>query len=172
MAWHDQKTIEQERWKSGLYVPSPKTQIDPLLGKTKKFYAAQFYQLKIGHGAIATFLKRIGAIETSECWWCADAEQSVINLYTKYRKWRAKRQIYKRNLGKAGIQWQGRPAKRWLVELLADKYAIGPLLELLKNTEVGSGEGGAEKEMEWRQRRDQEWEDQLGDFWTLPIVWN
>ncbi len=67
LAWHDQKTTDRERRKSGFYVSSPKTQIDPLLGKTKKFYAARFYQLKVGHGPIGTFLRRIGATETAEC---------------------------------------------------------------------------------------------------------
>ena len=64
--------------------------------------------------------------------------------------------------GKAGIQWQRRPEKRWLAELLANKQAIESLLEFLKNTEVGSREGTAERAAEWRQRRDQDGEDQLG----------
>ena len=114
--------------------------------------------MKVGHG------RRIAATETAECWWCGNAEQSVIHLYTKCRKWRDERRVLRKNLGKAGIQWQRRPEKRWLAELLADKYAVGPLLEFLKHTEVGSREGGAEKEMEWRQRRDQDAEDQLGDL--------
>ena len=164
LAWHDQKTKERESRKSGFYVPSSKAQIDPLLGKTKKFYASRFYQLKIGHGAIGTFLNRIGAAETAECWWCGDAEQSVIHLYTKCRKWRAERRALRKSLSKVGIQWQRRPEKRWLAELLADRHAVGPLLEFLKNTEVGSREGAVEKEMEWEQRRDQEGEDQLGDL--------
>lgn len=71
--------------------------------------------------------------------------------------------MFKKNLGKAGIQWQRRPEKRWLAEILADKHAVGPLLEFLKNTEVGSREGRGEKETEWERRRDQEGEDQLGD---------
>ena len=120
--------------------------------------------MKIGHGAIGTFLNRIGAAETAECWWCGDAEQSVIHLYTKCRKWRAERRVLRKNLSKVGIQWQRRPEKRWLAELLADRHAVGPLLEFLKNTEVGSREGAVEKEMEWEQRRDQEGEDQLGDL--------
>lgn len=99
-------------------------QIDPLLGKTKKFYAARFYQLKIGHGAIGTFLKRIGATETAEYWWCGNAEQSI--SHTSVHKVRAERRVLRKSLGKAGIQWQRRPEKRWLAELLADKYAIGP----------------------------------------------
>jgi len=162
-AWHDKKTEERESRKSGFYVPSSKAEIDYLLSKTKKVTASQFYQLKIGHGPIGTFLKRIGAAETAECWWCGAAEQSVIHLYTKCRKWRAERRVLKRNLGKAGIRWQRRPEKKWLAEILADRHAVGPLLEFLKNTEVGSREGGGEKETEWERRRDQEGEDQLGD---------
>ncbi len=60
-----------------------------------------------------------------------------MHLYTKCRKWRA----LKKNLDKAGIKWQGRPEKKWLAELLANRYAVGPLLEFLKNTEVGSRDG-------------------------------
>lgn len=60
--------------------------MDPLLGNIKKFYALRFYQLKTGHGAISTFLSRIGAIETAKCWWCGAAEQSVMCLYAKCRK--------------------------------------------------------------------------------------
>ena len=36
---------------------------------------------------------------------------------------------------KIGIQWPRRPEKKWL---LANKYAVGPLLEFLKDTDVGS----------------------------------
>ena len=85
-AWHEQKTKERESRKSGFYVPSLKAEMDPLLGKTKKFYASRFYQLKTGHAAIGTFFNRIGATETAECWWCGDSEQSVIHLYTKCRE--------------------------------------------------------------------------------------
>lgn len=54
-------------------------QIDPLLGKTRKYYASRFYQLKIGHGAIVTFVNRIQVVGIAECWWSGDAEQSVIH---------------------------------------------------------------------------------------------
>lgn len=53
--------------------------------------------------------------------------------------------------------------KKWLAELLANKYAVGPLLEFLKETEVGSREGAFEKAGKWARRRDQDGEDQLGD---------
>lgn len=67
----------------------------------------------------------------------------------------AERQILKKSLGKAGIQWQRRPEKKWLAKLLADKGAVGSLLEFLKNTDVGNRENAREREMEWEQRRDQ-----------------
>ena len=150
LTWHGQMTKEREGGKSGFYFPCLKTQIDPLLGKTKKFYASRFYQLEIGHGAI-------GVAETAKCWWCWDAEQSIMHLYTKYRT-----PNLKKSLCKAGIQRQRRPEKRFLAGLLANKHAAGSLQEFLKNIEVGSREGAAEKAVEWRQRRDQDGEDRLG----------
>ena len=85
-----------------------------------------------------------------------------MHLYTKCRKWRIERQILKKSLDKAGIHWQRQPEKKWLAELLANTYAVGSLLEFLKNTKVGSREGTAEKIAEWGQRRDQDGEDRLG----------
>ena len=59
------------------------------------------------------------------------------------RKWRTKRQILKKSLDKAGVQWQKQPGKKRLVKLLANTYAIRLLLEFLL---------GAEKaqQKEWR----------------------
>lgn len=35
---------------------------------TPKKYASRYYQLKVGHGAVGTFLVKIEAIKTLECW--------------------------------------------------------------------------------------------------------
>ena len=69
----------------------------------------------------------------------------------------------KRSLDKLGVQWQRRPEKKWLAELLANERAVGPLLVYLKDTKVGSREGALEKTMKWRRRSDQEGEEQLGN---------
>ena len=97
-------------------------------------------------------MERIGAVESAECWWCGDREQSVMHLYTRCRKWRTERRVLKKNLDKIGIRWQRRPERKWLAELLANERAVGPLLVYLKDTEVGSREGAVEKTMEWRRR--------------------
>ena len=67
-----------------------------------------------------------------------DREQSALHLHTSCRKWRKERRVLKRSLDKIGIQWQGRPEKKWLAELLANERAVGPLLVYLQSTEVGS----------------------------------
>ena len=85
-----------------------------------------------------------------------------MHLYTKCRKWRTQRRGLKKSLDQIGIQWQRRPERKWLAELLANERAVGPLLEYLKDTEVGSREGAVGKTIEWRRRNDQEGEDQLG----------
>ncbi len=159
--WYKQKIKERESQKSGFYVPSFKVEIDTLLSNRKKSYVSRFYQLKGGHGAISTFLSRIKGIETAECWWCGAAEQFVIYLYAKCWKWRVKRWTLRKNLRKARIEWQKRSEKRWLAQLLANRYALGLLLEFLENTEVGSRGEAVERKAKWQQKRDQEGEDQL-----------
>lgn len=66
-AWHDQKTKKWEIQKSGFYILSPKAKIDLLFNKIKKYYTLQFYQLKIEHEPIGTFLKKIKAKKTANC---------------------------------------------------------------------------------------------------------
>lgn len=155
MLWHRSKSQEREATVQGFYVPEIKSGINPILGKALKKYAMHFYQLKIGHGAIGTFLARIGVMETPECWWCAAQEQTVIHLYTECRKWRRERRRLSRELGQLGISWQPRPERRWLGRLLANERAVGPVLKFLEGTEVSSREGARERELEWQRKEDQ-----------------
>ena len=77
--WHQHQS--QER--GGLYVSKPKNGIDATLKKTLKEYAARYYQLMIGHGAVESFLVRIGLIGTLEYWWCSARERTVIGTMSK-----------------------------------------------------------------------------------------
>ncbi len=90
-----------------------------------------------------------------------------MHLYTNCRKWRIERRMLKKRLGKAGVQWQRRPEKKWLAELLANKHAVWSSLELLKYTEVGSR--GAERAAQWRQRRDQDGEEAYSPYMLSKI---
>ena len=100
--------------RSELLYPRLKPGTQLVLGEATKKYASRFFQLKVGQEVVEVFLERIGAVETAECWWCGQAEQSVIHLYAKCRKWR-KGRVLKRELGGLGIGWQYRPEKRWSI---------------------------------------------------------
>ncbi len=51
---------------------------------------------------------------------------------------------------------------RWLVNLLANKQALQPLIEFLMRTEIRSRKGAAEEDEEWERRNDRKWEETLG----------
>ena len=160
--WHQTQTEKREASRRGFYVPWTKNGIDPTLGNAPKKYASRFYQLKVGHAAVGTFLARIGVIEAPECWWCGEAEQSVVHLYTKCRRWRKERRKMVRELYTEGVRWQAQTERKWLADLLANQRATKALLRFLQTTEIGGREGARERELEWEQKNDQAGEDLLG----------
>ena len=52
---------------------------------------------------------------------------------------------------------------RWLAQLLADRHAVGLLLESLKNIKFRNRGEMTEWEIKWQQRKDQEEKHQLGE---------
>ncbi len=119
--WHETKIEEREVSRRSFYIPWTKAEINSVLENAPKKYAARYYQLKVGHGAVGTYLAKIGKIETPQCWWC-------------------------RELGKEGVTWQAQAERRWLAGLLANEKAVTPLLRFLKATEVGArGRVGTKK---------------------------
>ena len=160
-SWHKTRNEERERRHRSYYTPRLKPGIDSVLGKAPKKYASRFFQLKVGHGAVGLFSERIGVVETAECWWSRQAEQSVIHLYVNRRKWIKERRVLKRKLQQLGIGWQRPTEKRWLANLLANEQAVTPLLKYLMTTEVGTRGGEADREAEWERRGDQAGEEQL-----------
>ncbi len=162
-AWHKQKTRERESRKSGFYVPSLKAEMDPLLGENKKVLCIAILPTENrtwGCWHVPQKNRSNRDRRVLVVWRCRAIRHTPVH---KVSEMASRTASFKEELGKVGIQWQRRPEKRWLAKLLADRYAVGPVLEFLKNTEVGSRDGGAERENEWEQRRDQDGEDQLGE---------
>lgn len=54
--------------------------------KKPQKYAAQFYQLKVRHRVVGTYLERIKIIKAPDYWWCREIVQLVKHLYAKCRK--------------------------------------------------------------------------------------
>ena len=157
--WHELETQNREASPRGFYVLRRTEGISIALGNASKKYASRYYQLKVGHGAVGTFLVRIGAIETPECWWCGAREQTVEHLYTRCRKWRKQRRKLVRELERVGVKWQPQVETRWLASMLADEKAVAPVLKYLKTTGIGGREGARERELEWERQNDQAGED-------------
>ena len=132
-----------------------------VLGKAPKKYGSRFYQLKVGHGVVGTYLPRIGVIEAPDCWWCRETVQSVEHLYAKCRKWRKERRKLVRELEKKGVTWQPQAERKWLAGLLANEKAVAPLLGFLKTTGVGGREAAREREVEWERINDRAGENLL-----------
>ena len=160
--WHETEIRGREISRRGYYTPRTKEGISSVLENAPKKYASRFYQLKVGHGAVGTYLTRIGVIEAPDCWWCKEAVQSVEHLYKKCRKWRRERRKRVRELEKEGVICQAQAERRWLAGLLANEKAVAPLLRFLKATEVGAREGARDREAEWVRKNDQASEDLLG----------
>lgn len=160
--WHEVKTQEREVSRRGFYIPWTEAKINAIHGNAPKKYASRYYQLEVGHGAVGTYLARIGVTETPECWLCKETVQSVEHVYTRCRKWRKERRKLVRELEKEGVVWQAQGERRWLASLLGNKKAVGPLLRFLKTTGVGGREGAIERELEWEKKNDQTGEELLG----------
>lgn len=113
-----------------------------MLGQAPNRYASNFFQLKVGHGAVGVFLERIAVTETAECWWCQKAEQSVHHLYNTPNVGNGgeREDFLKKELKALGIGWQRQPEKRWFGNLLAKGKAVQPLLKYLMTTEVDGRE--------------------------------
>ena len=158
--WYEKSIQEREVSRRGFYIPWTKG-AHPILGNIAKKYAARFYQLKVGHGAVGTYLARIGRIESPQCWWCREQVQTVEHLYTKCRRWRKERRRLVRELGKEGVTWQAQAERRWLAGLLANEKAVTPLLRFLEVTEVGAREGAREREAESERKNDRAGKDLL-----------
>lgn len=67
ITWHKTETLDREASRRGYYISWTKEGISLILGSAPKKYALRYYELKVGHGAVETFLARIGTIETAEC---------------------------------------------------------------------------------------------------------
>ena len=141
--------------------PGQKQKLIQYLEMPPKKYASRYYQLKVGHGAVGTYLTRIGVIETPECWWCKEVLQSVEHLFTKCRRWRKQRRKLVRELEKKGIPWQIQGERKWVASLLGNEKAVAPLLKFLETTDVGGREGARERELELERINDQAGEDLL-----------
>ena len=152
----DKRNARHDRF----YTPPRRKGIDHTLAKVSKSLTGRFLQLKTGHAVVGTYLYRIKAAEDESCGWCGATRQSTHHVLLKCRRWRRKRDVLKEALAKVNINWSTGPGERWLADLMSMEKAVIPLLEYLKNTEVGRRERARERDESWGERRDREGEEE------------
>ena len=67
-SWYKRKIQKREPSRHNLYVSSTKLKIYSVFGNTPKKYVAWYFQLKVGHGRVGTYLVQIRRIKTPEYW--------------------------------------------------------------------------------------------------------
>lgn len=159
--WRETETQDRETSRRGYYIPRTKGGICSILGSAPKIYASRYYQLKIGHGAVETFLTRTGVIEAPEYWWCRVAKQTVEHLYIQCRKWRRQRRKLVRELEKRGVKWQPQVERTWLAGVLGGGKAVAPFSKFLRTTGIGRRERARDRELKWEQKNDHAGENYL-----------
>ena len=65
---HKKKIQKKKASHSGKYISWTKNNISSTLRNAPKKYVSRYHQLKVGNGAVETYLARIGKIETPQCW--------------------------------------------------------------------------------------------------------
>jgi hypothetical protein len=122
-----------------------------------KKVASRYYQLKVGHAAVGTYLRRIGAQETDVCRWCAAPKESVYHLLFECRQWWSQRTITYRTFEKDKVLKPMPREEEPEARIFENRRASGALLQFLRQTEVGCAKGETKRIAE-RENRDDEWD--------------
>ena len=70
------------------YRPPRGVKMRKALARSRKELAGRFYQLLLGHAAVADHLVRVGQAAEDRCWWCGSGErQTRFRLFVKCRRW-------------------------------------------------------------------------------------
>jgi ribonuclease HI len=132
----------------------------PPLGAPKR-QAARYYQLKMGHALIGTYLKRIGKSADDKCWWCGrKARQTREHLFKDCRRWRRQQAAMWGGLGKEKDEdgnLDGLHKNASIPTLFAHPKAAGYIMDFLRTTEVGRRVGES-----WREQNREEQADLWG----------
>jgi hypothetical protein len=142
------------------YRPQKGWKLDPVAGAAPKQLARRYYQLKVGHAAIPSYLSQIGIQDSSRCQSCQAPQGTAGHLLMQCRQWCHQRRALRRALIKAGVSppVQGETAPE--CRLFKDQRATKALITFLATTNIGCFSGEAAKEID-RASRDNLWDLQL-----------
>lgn len=116
--WHKSITQNKKASSCDYYIPRIIKDISLTIKNAPKKYASRYYQLKVEHGAVGTFLIKIEAKKISEYWQCRASQQIVEYLYARYQKQKKQKRKLVCKLEKVDVKWQPQVEKRQLAIML------------------------------------------------------
>ena len=139
------RSLETGRWirehvkRGHRYRPPPGGRMRKELRGVRKERASRFYQLLSGHAATAPHLKRIGLINTEDCWWCGSGDrQTRLHLFSRCRRWTPEiRELWRR----VEAECEGGPGVPSVGGLFRGPRATPAVLDFLRDTRVGKMPG-------------------------------
>jgi ribonuclease HI len=122
------------------YITRRKTGMRTVLKSTKKHIAARYFQLLTGHAIIAPYLKnKLDKVQTERCWWCNAKRQTRDHLFKECKRWKPQIRVLWKSVSKAT---NGRVNRlKSIAKLFSADEATEPILEFLRDTDVGTSIG-------------------------------
>ena len=158
---HRQKWIDSALARRSLraqraYRPTRGLRPDPTAAAAPKNIASRYYQLKTGHAATGSYLRKIKAREDSTCRWCRAPDETVHHALFECRQWSTERRKLRGDLTRSKIQYPSTSEDHPEGRLFGNWKATKAILTLIASTEIGMRHG------EWlqaaeRARKDNEY---------------
>ena len=122
------------------YRPPPGGRLRRELGKVRKELVCHFYQLLLGHAAMAPYLHRFGKAPNDTCCWCGTGEIQIRHhLLIRCRRWSPEIRMMWQRVEK---DWEWASPRAPSARLLfRDARATPVVLEFLSSTRVGKMPG-------------------------------
>jgi hypothetical protein len=161
--WARTYAVQGAHRRERAYRPPKGWGLDKAAGKAPKRLASRYYQLKIGHAPIGTYLHRIKARDSPECRTCGALRETVSHILFECRgRLQARRTLYK-GLRDAGVPLPTAAEDSPEARLFSEPKATAALLEFVGSADLFRDKEQAAKEAErgdlWGWEALEEWED-------------
>ena len=147
--WADQHAVQGAHRRGSAYRPPKGWGLDKIAAKAPKRLASRYYQLKIGHAPIGTYLHRIKARDSPECKTCGALRETVSHILFECRGRRGARRVLYRGLVDAGVPIPTAAEDSPEARLFSEPRATAALLQFVGSANLFHDKEQAAKESDW-----------------------
>jgi len=136
--WLTKRLSQRSAAAQRTYRAQPGWKMDPVAAAAPKGVVSRYYQLKVGHAAIGTYLRKIGKRDSEACQWCQAPSETVHHLLFECREWRRQREKLYKALKEAKVALPTAAEEHPEGRILGDPGATKPILHFLNTTRIGA----------------------------------